>query len=120
MPPELEMGDYATTARKTVRLRDYHFIPILRYYLLIKDAEPEDIEGLFRVNALSTFTLGIVQIACMIFHLFVLKAEWTIFIKVGIVTQIWNLTVTLLYFLTPLSSMMMSSIEVDTLKHNVE
>jgi len=111
---------YATAARTQIKLRYYHFLPIVRYYLLIKDTEPDDMEGLFRVNALSTFTLGVAQIICMMFHQLVLKAPLTIFIKVGIFTQCWNIGVTLLYFFTPICTKMMASIAVDTLKHNVE
>merc|ERR1719410_2106566 len=111
---------YATKARQKINLRYFHFLPIVRYYLLIKDTEPDDMEGLFRVNALSTFTLGVAQIVCMMFHQFVVKAPWTIFIKVGIFTQCWNIVVTLLYFLTPLSAQMMAAIAVDTLKVNVD
>lgn len=117
---KLPEAGYATAARKKINLRYFHFLPIVRYYLLIKDTEPDDMEGLFRVNALSTFTLGIVQIVCMMFHQFVVKAPWTIFIKVGIFTQCWNIGVTLLYFLTPACTLMMASIAVDTLKHSVE
>lgn len=111
---------YARQSAEKTQLRYYHFLPIFRYYLLIKDPEPEDIEGLFRVNALSTFTLGIAQAVCMTFHLWVLKGGWTLFVKVGMITQGWNFFVTLLYFLTPTSTKMKRAIEVDTLKHNVE
>lgn len=118
--PKGSCGTYATKDRQKINLRYFHFLPIVRYYLLIKDTEPDDMEGLFRVNALSTFTLGVAQIVCMMFHQFVVKAPWTIFIKVGIFTQCWNIVVTLLYFLTPVCTKMMASIAVDTLKHNVE
>jgi len=117
--PQQERG-YAKSERAKIKLELYHFTPLLRYFLLIKDTEPRDIEGLFRVNALSTFTLGTAQIVCMLFHLYVLKKEYTIFVRVGIFTQCWNLAVTLLYFLTPLSAKMMAATSVDNLKHNVE
>jgi len=116
----LHTKGYATNPRKKVNLKYFHILPVLRCYLLIKDIDPDDIEGLFRVNALSTFTLGVAQIVCMLFHQCVAKAPWTIFIKVGIFTQCWNIGVTLLYFLTPACSRMMASISVDILKHNVE
>jgi len=120
MPQPTAASAYATKKTHKTRLELYHFVPILRYYLLIKDPEPEDIEGLFRVNALSTFTLGISQGVCMMFHLFVLKAEWTIFVKIGMFTQIFSILMTLLYFLTPICNTMKHAIEVDTMKHNVE
>jgi len=117
--PRTQKG-YATKQFEKTKLEYYHFMPILRYYLLIKDPVPEDIEGLFRVNALSTFTLGIAQGICMLFHIWVLRAEITILIRVGMFTQGWNLMVTMLYFLTPISNKMKRAIQVDTLKHNVE
>jgi len=111
---------YATKEGEKTKLEYYHFMPILRYYLLIKDPVPDDIEGLFRVNALSTFTLGVAQGICMLFHIWVLGGKITILIRVGMFTQGWNLMVTLLYFLSPISNKMKRAIQVDTLKHNVE
>merc|ERR1712124_160768 len=50
-------------------LEFYHFLPIARYYLLLKEPHSGDVEGLFRVNALSTFTFGFAQMTCLIMGL---------------------------------------------------
>jgi len=56
------------TARATVNLQYYHFLPVCRYFLVIKEKEVDDIEGIFRINSLSSFSLGVAQICGIIFR----------------------------------------------------
>merc|ERR1719479_771135 len=57
--------------RTPIKLEFYHFLPVLRYYLVIKDQTKADVEGIFRVNSLSSFTLGIAQIISIVFQVIV-------------------------------------------------
>jgi hypothetical protein len=103
--------------KEPIHLKFYHFIPIVRYYLVIKDNNPSDVEGLFRVNSLSSFTLGISQICGIMFSL---KSgePLDIFVKINIASQMINWTITLLYFATSISNRMKGSFKVETLLYN--
>merc|ERR1712100_256311 len=71
-------------------LNFYHFLPIVRYYLLVKDPTTNDVESLFRVNALSTFTLGFAQVFCMVLGLSNQSLVWNVKLYVGVVAQVVN------------------------------
>merc|ERR1712232_20014 len=75
--PDLS-DSYVKRPKKPMELQFYHFLPIVRFYLVIKEKEATDIEGVFRVNSLSSFTLGFAQIAGMIFMLGVYDQEMTL------------------------------------------
>lgn len=106
--------------RASIKLEYYHFMPVLRYYLVIKDKTNADVEGVFRVNSLSSFTLGIGQIISIIFQIFVARAEVGIFVKINIGSQIINWVLTILYFVTPISQKMSDSIKISALTSNVK
>merc|ERR1712137_657202 len=76
------------TSREPVKVEYYHFLPIARYYLVIKDKEAADIEGLFRVNSLSSFSLGIAQICGILIQCFVMTTEVSVFVRINIASQI--------------------------------
>lgn len=106
-----------------VSLEFYHFTPILRYYLLIKEPESGDVEGLFRVNGLSTFTLGFAQMSCMAIGVSagLLKFD-NIFIKIGVIAQCVNLFNTLIYFgaQSTVVKKMKDSMKIQALNHSIQ
>jgi len=104
--------------REEVHLKFYHFLPVFRYYLLVKDPESADVECLFRVNGLSTFTLGFAQMACMAigFSTEILKMDF--FIIFGIIAQCVNLFMTMIYFFTGFPEIMKSSMKVEAFQYN--
>jgi hypothetical protein len=104
-------------SKEAIHLKYYHFMPLCRYYLVIKDGNPSDVEGLFRVNSLSSFTLGIAQISGMTF-LAVSGAPFDIFAKINIASQVINWGITFLYFGTSIAKRMKGSFKVDTLLYN--
>ena len=108
-----------TKPREPVVLSAYHFVPILRFYLLVKDFEANDVEALFRVNGLSTFTLGFAQIVCMIIGLSAgyLSTD-DIYIKIGIVAQTVNILNTIVYFGTNIPDTMKNSVRIDAVLYN--
>merc|ERR1712151_1381522 len=81
--------------------------------------EANDVEALFRVNALSTFTLGFAQVVCMIIGLSagILRIH-SIFIKFGIVAQAVNIFNTIVYFGTSIPEMMKKSVQIDSWLYN--
>lgn len=111
----LEMN--TTDKKEQVHLKYYHFTPLVRYYLIIKDQNPSDVEGLFRVNSLSSFTLGVAQI-CGILFASVNGEKFDLFMKINIASQIINWSITFLYFGTSICNRMKASFKVDTLCQN--
>merc|ERR1719161_820360 len=107
----------AAVAREPIWLKYYHFLPLVRYYLIIKDQEPEDVEGLFRVNSLSSFTLGTAQMVGIAFsHL--LGEEMTMFVQINICSLVVNWLITFLYFGTSAAHKMKASTKIDALIYN--
>merc|ERR1719210_761204 len=94
-------------------MRFYHFLPVCRFYLVVKEREADDIEALFRVNSLSSFSLGMAQVVSILFSRFVAGTPLDIFLVINIVSQCVNWFITFVYFVTPLSSMMQGFIMVD-------
>jgi len=106
-PPKLQ--------RPGCQMRFYHFLPIVRYYIVIKEREPDDIEAIFRVNSLSSFSLGIAQICGLLFsHIF--GEEFGIFHYINIGSQCVNWFITFLYFTTDVAGLMRATISVDAMK----
>merc|ERR1711988_501883 len=111
---------YPNKKTKTMDLQFYHFIPIFRYYLVVKEKTAEDIEATFRVNSLSSFTLGVAQISGMLFLLIINQQPATIFVKINILSQAVNWLITILYFLTPMAAMMGGQLHVASLNEKTE
>jgi hypothetical protein len=64
-PGTAHANDTGCYAREAVTLKPQHFLPIWRDVLLLLPMTPNDVECLFRVNALSSFTLGF-SVCCSI------------------------------------------------------
>lgn len=105
-------------SHRPIQLKWYHFLPFCRYLLLIKSIVADDIEAVFRINSLSSFTLGSAQILSMVFK-FMSGTELTIFVYINIGSQCVNWFITLLYFMTPVSKRMQSAIGVNAYKGNL-
>merc|ERR1719499_233749 len=92
--------------REGIQMRFYRFLPIFRFYLVVNEREADDIEALFRVNSLSSFSLGMAQIVSISFTSFVAGTPLDIFLSINIASQCVSSFITLVYFVTPLSSLM--------------
>lgn len=106
------------TTKQAVHIKMFHFLPVLRYFLLVKDTEPSDIEALFRVNALSTFTLGFAQVFCMLLGFGNGSLHWEVKTVVGVVAQVVNLSMTYLYFFTRYPERMKRAMSVEAFQFN--
>lgn len=117
--PMLSHGNLPLRYKKeSIHIKLYHFLPILRYFLLVKDAEPSDIEALFRVNALSTFTLGFAQVFCMFLGFGNGSLHWEVKTITGVVAQVVNASMTYLYFFTKYADRMKRSMAVESYQYN--
>lgn len=99
--------------RKNVRLSWFHFVPLTRYVLLIKSIAPEDVEGIFRVNSLSSFTLGSCQVVGLLFTFMengYSFAGLSMFVYMNMLSQMVNWAITVLYFATKIAPNMKTSI----------
>lgn len=105
---------------RKIKLKFYHILPVFRMYLVLKELTASDIEGLFRVNALSTFTLGFAQMSCMALGFGTGMLTLDIFVKVGIGAQCLNLSVTLMYFGTNVAERMMNQAQIEALNYHAE
>jgi len=115
-PPDPEQTP--VLRRESISIRFYHFIPIFRYYVVVKDKEADDVEAIFRVNSLSSFSLGIAQMVGLLFHMAVLQQPLTVFHTINIVSQVVNWSITLLYVGTSVAGYMKAVIKVDAMKYN--
>jgi len=104
--------------KQPITLKYYHFLPVFRYYLVVKDKETDDIEGVFRVNSLSSFSLGIAQICGIIFYAIANDWKLDFFTRVNIGSQCINWFLTFLYFMTPISAKMAAAMKVEALIYN--
>ena len=48
--------DPTALKREPFEMKFYHFLPVFRFYVVVKEKEADDIEAIFRVNSLSSFT----------------------------------------------------------------
>lgn len=111
------MPEDETAERTHTTIKLYHFMPILRFFLIIKDQEANDVEALFRVNALSTFTLGLsVMVNLMLQHS--CGDPWTFFRTVNLATQLLNLCITVKYFSSDINTKMQNATKVDAALYN--
>lgn len=109
-----------TLPEEPFTLKHFHYIPIYRCYILIKDLMPDDVEALFRVNGLSTFTLGFSQMVCLLLagSEGLLKVD-DVTMKVVLVNQFFNFVVTMIYFSSTIANQMKGSTKVDAMKYNL-
>lgn len=111
-----QLPEYAPKEAVTVQF--YHCLPVVRCYLLIKDPDPGDIEALMRVNALSTFTLGVAQILCMFLGFGNGSLHWEVKTYVSAFAQVINITMTLLFFFTKYPDRMKKAMQIEAYQHN--
>jgi len=106
-----------------------HFVPILRGKFYLQPPSRDDIEAIFRINTLSSFSLGVAQFAGMMFYLFVGEgnpaaptpsSRLTPTIIVNIVSLAFNWSVTILYFCTSIPDKMKDSIGAQALDEQLD
>jgi hypothetical protein len=74
--------------------------------MLIKsDTDMTDVDAIFRINTLSSFTFGFYQIVGIIFT-FVYGFEVNLFVWANVGSQVVNWSITFLYFATPIAAWM--------------
>jgi len=80
---------------------------------------PDDVEALFRINGLSTFTLGFCQVACLLLGSSDgILGLGDILVQVGMITQGINVIITTIYFATPVSGSMKAVTKTEAMLYN--
>merc|ERR1711948_69635 len=111
---EQQKSEFIGFLKNSIRTRNpfggevqfYHFLPGIRFYLLIKsDADMTDVDAIFRINTLSSFTFGFYQIVGIIFT-FAYGYDVNLFVWANIGSQAVNWSITALYFATPIAAWM--------------
>lgn len=116
-----KMLNSALVQKDPVDLKIYHFVPLIRFYLLVKDKTRGDVESVFRVNGLSTFTVGLAQMMCIALGISHGALTWdNLFVQIGMYAQGVNLTVTVLDYLTKTCDTLKTSIEIDNLMYQMK
>jgi hypothetical protein len=99
----------------------YHFLPACRWIValksLFKKKVHDDAEVLFKAYALSTFTLGFVQVVCFLIGLSenLLLLEDTA-VLIVLPSLILNLVITMSIYFTPFAGMMKDAARIEELK----
>jgi len=84
----------------------FHWVPGIRFYLVVKaNYTPSDVDALFRVNSISTFTFGIFQVIGVMATA-LMKKPFDLYVNINIATQILNWLITMAYFGTGISGWM--------------
>jgi len=101
-------------------LKFYHFVPCYRSFILMKEQAPDDVEALFRINGLSTFTLGFNQLFCLLLSSFQdYPSDDNVIQYVIYANQFFNLVVTIIYFSSSIAGRMKGITKVEALKYNL-
>jgi len=100
------------TVRDKPTVRWYHLCPLARLYLVVNNLKSQDIEIVFRMNSLSSFSLGVGQLICMCFTVLLAGEPLNLIVMINIVSQIINWTITIIYFATSAADAMKKSIVV--------
>lgn len=116
--------EWATQQR--VSLYFYHWMPFIRFYLVMKPLDPNDIEGVFMSNTLSSFTLGSVQMIGIMASWIGLQhtnpeavfSDLPFTVQMNFGTWLVNWTITVVYFLTPIAQKMKNIEAVTAVKYN--
>jgi len=86
----------------------------------MKELAPDDVEALFRINGLSTFTLGFNQMFClMLTHFHQYPSEGVVVQYIIYSNQLFNLLVTLAYFSSSISGKMKGMTKIEAMKYNL-
>jgi Ni,Fe-hydrogenase III component G len=98
------------------RLKWVHCIPVIRNKLFLSGIGRNDVEGLFRSNVLSTFTLGVAQLGCLALGTAAgILDVHNILVRVGLIAQGLNLLVTFFHFGTSVPQYMKVGADVDNM-----
>jgi len=111
----------AMMSRPPSPMKMVHFVPLLRGQLYLHHPTRSDIEAVFRINTLSSFSLGVAQFAGLTFYLFVGEDEsgflsrLTPTIIVNMVSLFCNWSVTILYYCTTIPDKMKDAVGAQAL-----
>lgn len=94
------------------KVMPYHYVPLLRQIVVVKcSIYPSDVDGIFKVNGLSSFTLGFVTLMLVLYESF--AKGWNnlpneLYLSIG--AFILNWVITFAYYSTPVPKWMGSAV----------
>jgi hypothetical protein len=98
----------------------YHWAPCLRFYLIVKpNYTATDVDAIFKVNSISSFSLGVFQLVGIL-ATFVLGKEVNLYVKINIATQCLNWFITICYFGTSVPTRMSVSAQARTISRHFQ
>lgn len=98
----------------------YHWVPGLRFYLLVKHSyDITDVDAVFKVNSLSSFTLGIYQLLGIMATVMEEK-PMNIYVTMNVCSQGLNWGITILYFATSVSKWMGNAANVRSMSRHYQ
>jgi hypothetical protein len=87
----------------------FHWIPGCRLYLIVKTTlDASDVDNIFKVNSMSSFTLGMFQIMGITTTILTGR-EFGLYIKISIGSLIFNWLITFMYYATGIPKIMASA-----------
>lgn len=107
--------------QKPLQMHVYHFVPVYRWVVvlksLLKQEVHDDAEALHKVHSLCTFTLGFVQVVCILISLseMVLRLDDTALIIV-LANLILSFFITIINSFTPICGQMKDAARIEELK----
>jgi hypothetical protein len=99
-----------------------HISPLYRFTMVIRSPDENDVEGVFRVNSLSSFTLGTAQMLGMAFTFMNFHGDFSdlhMFVYLNMFSQLVNWSITLLFYATSVARTMGNQITVEALTSNL-
>jgi len=98
----------------------YHWVPFVRFYLIAKQSyTATDVDAIFKVNSMSSFTLGAFQLIGII-ATFVLGKSINLYVKINMASQILNWFITICYFATSIPLRMSVAAQARTLSRHFQ
>lgn len=83
-------------------MKFYHWVPLTRLYLLVKaQCTATDVDAVFRVNSVSSFSLGMATAMGLVTTL-VQEREWNLYLSINLGTFLFNWCITLMYYGSPI------------------
>jgi hypothetical protein len=100
------------SVRDHPRVRWFHLFPLARLFLVVSNLKADDIEVVFRLNSLSSFSLGVCQLLAVCFTVIVAGETPNIVVYINLASQAINWLITIMYFTTSAADAMKASLVV--------
>lgn len=109
--------------RQTIREKPtflwFRTMPLARLYLVTKNLKRDDVELIFRLNSLSSFSLGVSQLVCVGFTVLLAGEPLNTIVMVNMMSQAINWMITFIYYASALADHMKASIAIKAVSQHL-